>query len=54
VVVPGQRADEEAQYRAWREYGDKVSFTSLQGRCTAEESEDGGKLGYTRTAPSAC
>ncbi|TMH92860.1 MAG: hypothetical protein E6H47_03430, partial [Betaproteobacteria bacterium] len=46
--VPGQRTDEEAQYQAWREYGDKVSFTSLHGPMyVPKKVEDGGKLGYS-------
>ncbi len=46
--VPGQRTGEEAQYKAWREYGDKVSFTSLHGPMYAPKKvEDGGKLGYS-------
>jgi len=46
--VPGQRAGEEAQYKAWREYGDKVSFTSLHGPMyVPKKVEDGGKLGYS-------
>jgi len=32
VVVPGQRADEEAQYRAWREYGTRCRSPA----CTAD------------------
>ncbi len=46
--VPGQRTGEEAQYKAWREYGDKVSFTSLHGPMyVPKKAEDGGKLGYS-------
>src|SRR5438034_1143046 len=46
--VPGQRTGEEAQYKAWREYGDKVSFTSLHGPMyVPTKVEDGGKLGYS-------
>jgi hypothetical protein len=46
--VPGQRTGEEAQYKAWREYGDKVSFTSLHGPMyVPKKPEDGGKLGYS-------
>jgi hypothetical protein len=46
--VPGQRTGEEAQYKAWREYGDKVSFTSLHGPMyVPKKVEDGGKLGYS-------
>ncbi len=46
--VPGQRSGEEAQYKAWREYGDKVSFTSLHGPMyVPKKVEDGGKLGYS-------
>src|SRR6266571_3218496 len=46
--VPGQRTGEEAQYRAWREHGDKVSFTSLHGPMyVPKKVEDGGKLGFS-------
>src|SRR2546425_144848 len=46
--VPGQRAGEEAQHKAWREYGDRVSFTSLHGPMyVPKKVEDGGKLGYS-------
>src|SRR6266705_2538017 len=46
--VPGQRTGEEAQYKAWREYGDKVSFTSLHGPMyVPKKVEDGGKLGFS-------
>src|SRR6266511_1504949 len=46
--VPGQRTGEEAQYKAWREHGDRVSFTSLHGPMyVPKKVEDGGKLGYS-------
>ncbi len=46
--VPGQREGEEAEYKKWREYGDKESFTSLHGPMyVPQRVEDGGKLGYS-------
>lgn len=46
--VPGQRTAEEADYKKWREYGDKKSFTSLHGPMyVPKKVEDGGKLGYS-------
>ncbi len=46
--VPGQRTGEEAHYKTWREYGDKVSFTSLHGPMyVPKKVEDGGKLGFS-------
>jgi len=31
VVAARQHASEEAEYKAWREHGDRVSFTGLHG-----------------------
>ncbi len=44
---PGQRADEKAAYRKWREYGDKSSFTAAHGGFyVPQKVEDGGKYCY--------
>jgi hypothetical protein len=46
--VPGQRLGEEAEYKQWREYGDKSSFTSVHGAMIVPKKvEDGGKFGYS-------
>ena len=46
--VPGQRQGEEAEYRTWREHGDKTSFTSLHGPMyVPRRVEDGGRYGYS-------
>jgi len=46
--LPGQRTGEEAAYRAWPEYGDKLSFTGLHsGTSVPVNIEDGGRYGYS-------
>ena len=41
--VPGQRREEEAEYKKWREYGDKTSFTSLHGPMYVPKQSRGGR-----------
>ena len=46
--VPGQREGEEEDYKKWREYGDRESWTTLHGPMyVPTKVEDGGKLGYS-------
>jgi len=46
--VPGQRLDEEAAYRKWREYGDRLSFTCKNGGFfVPRKVEDGGRYAYS-------
>jgi hypothetical protein len=46
--IPGQRKEEEAEYRNWKAYGDKISFTSLHGPMyVPRKVEDGGRYGYS-------
>ena len=46
--VPGQRSDEEAEYKKWREHGDKTSMTGLHGPTyVPRRVEDGGRYGYS-------
>jgi hypothetical protein len=46
--LPGQRADEQAQYQAWPEYGDRLSFTCKNGPfIVPKKVEDGGKYAYS-------
>src|SRR5215470_2535300 len=46
--LPGQREGEEDEYKKWREYGDKQSFTTLHGPMyVPQRVEDGGKYGYS-------
>lgn len=46
--LPGQREGEEEEYRKWREYGDKISFTTLHGPMyVPKRVEDGGRYGYS-------
>ena len=43
--LPGQREDEQAAYKSWREYGDRTSFTGLHGAFyVPQKVENGGKL----------
>jgi len=45
---PGQRNTEMEEYKKWRTYGDKTSWTMTHGPCvTPVNVEDGGKYGYT-------
>ena len=45
---PGQRIDEDQQHEAWRENGDKISFTSMHGAAyVPERVEDGGLYSYS-------
>ncbi len=46
--LPGQRDGEEEEYKKWREYGDKKSFTTLHGPMyVPQKVEDGGRYGYS-------
>jgi len=46
--LPGQRAGEQAAYKAWPEHGDKLSFTGLHsGTAVPVNIEDGGRYGYS-------
>lgn len=46
--VPGQRLGEEAAYRKWREYGDRLSFTCKNGGFfVPKKIEDGGRYAYS-------
>ena len=46
--VPGMHADEEEEYRRWREYGDGASSTSHHGPFyVPERVEDGGRYSYS-------
>jgi len=45
---PGQREDEQAEYKSWREHGDKESFTGLHGGFyVPQKRENGGTLGVS-------
>ena len=46
--LPGQRQDEQEEYKAWREHGDKESFTGLHGSFyVPHKQENGGKVGVS-------
>ncbi len=46
--VPGQRTSEREDYAAWREYGDRVSWTSSNGFFyVPQRVEDGGRYCYS-------
>ena len=46
--LPGQREDEQEEYKAWRESGDKESFTGLHGGFyVPQKLENGGNLGFS-------
>jgi len=46
--LPGQREGEEDEYKKWREYGDKKSFTTLHGPMyVPRRVEDGGRYGFS-------
>ena len=46
--LPGQREGEEEEYKKWREYGDRRSFTTLHGPTyVPRRIEDGGRYGYS-------
>src|SRR5688572_426353 len=46
--VPGQKKEEDAEYRKWKEHGDKHSFTGLHGPTyVPQRIEDGGRYGYS-------
>ena len=46
--VPGQRKEEDAEYRKWKEYGDRTSMTGLHGPTyVPKRVEDGGRYGYS-------
>ena len=46
--LPGQREGEEEEYKKWREYADKQSFTTLHGPMyVPQRVEEGGRYGYS-------
>lgn len=46
--LPGQRKDEVTAYSAWREHGDRHSFTGLHGGFyVPKKIEDGGRYAYS-------
>jgi hypothetical protein len=46
--LPGQREDEEEDYKKWREHGDKRSFTTLHGPMyVPRKVEAGGRHGFS-------
>jgi len=46
--IPGQRENEVEEYKKWRFYGDKTSWTCTHGPMVVPTKvEDGGKYGYT-------